>query len=169
MTTDRILAIFSEIICIPRESGNEQHIIAYLQEFARKNNLDCKTDPTGNVLITKEATPGRESSPTIILQSHSDMVCEKNSGVEHDFAKDPIKAVIEDGWMIAKDTTLGADCGIGVAATLALLEDNTLEHGKIEALFTVSEETGMDGAFGLTSDFMSGSILINLDSEDEGV
>ena len=168
MTTDRILAIFSEIICIPRESGNEQHIIAYLQEFARKNNLDCKTDPTGNVLITKEATPGRESSPTIILQSHSDMVCEKNSGVEHDFAKDPIKAVIEDGWMIAKDTTLGADCGIGVAATLALLEDNTLEHGKIEALFTVSEETGMDGAFGLTSDFMSGSILINLDSEDEG-
>jgi dipeptidase D len=168
MTTERILAIFSEIICIPRESGNEQHIIAYLQEFASKNGLDCKTDPTGNVLITKEATPGRESSPTIILQSHSDMVCEKNSGVEHDFAKDPIKAVIEDGWMIAKDTTLGADCGIGVAASLALLEDNTIEHGKIEALFTVSEETGMDGAFGLTPDFMSGSILINLDSEDEG-
>lgn len=168
MTTDRILAIFSEIICIPRESGNEQHIIAYLQDFANKNGLPCKTDKVGNVLITKEATPGRESSPTIILQSHSDMVCEKNNGVEHDFAKDPIKAVIEDGWMIAKETTLGADCGIGIAASLALLEDNTLEHGKIEALFTVSEETGMDGAFALTPDFMSGSILINLDSEDEG-
>ena len=168
MTTDRILAIFSEIICIPRESGNEGHIIAYLQDFAKKHQLDCKTDKVGNVLITKEATTGRESSPTIILQSHSDMVCEKNNGVEHDFAKDPIKAVIEDGWMIAKETTLGADCGIGIAASLALLEDNTLEHGKIEALFTVSEETGMDGAFALTPDFMSGSILINLDSEDEG-
>lgn len=168
MTTERILAIFSEITRIPRESGNEQHIIAYLQDFAAKHSLECKTDPTGNVLITKAATPGRESSPTIIIQNHSDMVCEKNSGVEHDFAKDPIKAVIEDGWMIAKETTLGADCGIGMAAALALLEDETLEHGKVEALFTVSEETGMDGAFALTPDFMSGSILINLDSEDEG-
>lgn len=168
MTTDRILAFFSEIICIPRESGHEEHIIKYLQDFAAKNNLECKTDKVGNVLIVKEATSNMKNAPTIILQSHSDMVCEKNSGVVHDFAKDPIKTVVEDGWLIAKETTLGADCGIGIAATLALLEDNTTNHGKIEALFTISEETGMDGAFALTGDFMSGSILINLDSEDEG-
>lgn len=168
MTKERILAIFSEIICIPRESGHEEHIIAYLQDFAKKNNLPCKTDKTGNVLITCNATKGMENAPTIILQSHSDMVCEKNSGVVHDFAKDPINAVIEDGWMIAKDTTLGADCGIGIAASLALMEDKETPHGKIESLFTISEETGMDGAFALSKDFMTGSILINLDSEDEG-
>lgn len=168
MTTERILAIFSEITRIPRESGNEKHIIKYLQDFAEKNGLDCKTDKAGNVLITKEASKGRESSPTIILQSHTDMVCEKNSGIVHDFAKDPINSVIEDGWMIAKDTTLGADCGIGIAASLAVMEDKKLAHGKIESLFTVSEETGMDGAFALSKHFMTGSILINLDSEDEG-
>lgn len=168
MTKERILAIFSEIIRIPRESGHEELIIAYLQEFAKKNNLPCKTDKTGNVLITCPATKGRENSPTIILQSHSDMVCEKNSGVVHDFAKDPINAVIENGWMIAKETTLGADCGIGIAASLAMMEDKETPHGKIESLFTISEETGMDGAFALSKDFMTGSILINLDSEDEG-
>lgn len=168
MTKDRILAIFSEIIRIPRESGHEEHIIAYLQDFAKKNQLKCKTDKVGNVLIIGEATKGMEKAPTVILQSHSDMVCEKNSGVVHDFAKDPINAVIEDGWMIAKDTTLGADCGIGIAASLALLEDKTTPHGRLEALFTISEETGMDGAFALTNDFLTGSILINLDSEDEG-
>ena len=153
---------------IPRESGHEEHIIAYLQKFAADRGMDCKTDEAGNVLITIPATPGRENSPTIILQSHSDMVCEKNSGVEHDFSKDPIKAVVEDGWLIAKDTTLGADCGIGVAAELAVLEDKELPHGKIECLFTTSEETGLDGAFALKSDFLTGSILLNLDSEDEG-
>jgi dipeptidase D len=168
MTTERILAIFSEITRIPRESGHEEHIIKYLQNFAKTNSLSCKTDKVGNVLITKSATKGRESSPTIILQSHTDMVCEKNSGIAHDFSKDPINYTIENGWMIAKDTTLGADCGIGIAASLALLEDKTIEHGKIESLFTISEETGMDGAFALSKDFMSGSILINLDSEDEG-
>ncbi len=168
MTTERILHYFSEILTIPRESGHEEHIIAYLLAFAEKHGLEHKRDEVGNVLITKKATPGRENSPTIILQSHSDMVCEKNSGVIHDFSKDPIKAVIEDGWLIAKETTLGADCGIGIAAQLAVLEATTIPHGKIEALFTVSEETGMDGAFALTDDFMTGSILINLDSEDEG-
>ena len=106
MTTDRILAIFSEIICIPRESGNEQHIIAYLQDFAKKNNLPCKTDKIGNVLITKNATPGRESSPTIILQSHSDMVCEKNSDVQLDFENDPIETYIDGEWVRARGTTL---------------------------------------------------------------
>lgn len=168
MTTKRILEIFDEITRIPRESGHEEHIIAYLQKFASDHNLECHTDKTGNVLIRKNASKGRESSPIVILQSHSDMVCEKNSGVEHDFAKDPIKTVIENGWLIAKDTTLGADCGIGIAAQLAVLEDNNLEHGPIECLFTTSEETGMDGAFGISNDFLKGSILVNLDSEDEG-
>lgn len=168
MTSEQVLSYFREILTIPRESGHEEHIIAYLQNFAREHSLECKTDEAGNVLIVKEATKGRENAPTLILQSHSDMVCEKNEGVEHDFSKDPIKAVVEDGWLIAKETTLGADCGIGIAAQLALLADNTLEHGKIEALFTTSEETGLDGAFALKGDFLSGSILLNLDSEDEG-
>lgn len=168
MTSEQVLSHFREIMKIPRESGHEEHIIAFLQKFAADRKLDCKTDEAGNVLITIPATPGREDSPTIILQSHSDMVCEKNSGVEHDFAKDPIKAVVENGWLIAKDTTLGADCGIGIAAQLAVLEDRNLPHGKIECLFTTSEETGLDGAFALKGDFLTGSILLNLDSEDEG-
>ena len=168
MTSEQVLSHFREILTIPRESGHEEHIIAWLQKFAADRQLDCKTDEAGNVLITIPATPGRENSPTIILQSHSDMVCEKNSGVEHDFSKDPIKAVVENGWLIAKDTTLGADCGIGIAAQLAVLEDKELPHGKIECLFTTSEETGLDGAFALKGDFLTGSILLNLDSEDEG-
>ena len=168
MTTENILSIFMEITKIPRESGNEQHIIAYLQNFAKVNNLACKTDETGNVLITREASKGKENIPTIVLQSHSDMVCEKNAGVEHDFTKDPIVTCQENGWLIAKDTTLGADCGIGMAAQLAVLIDNTISTGKIEALFTVSEETGLDGAKALKPQFISGNYLINLDSEDEG-
>lgn len=168
MTTEDILSIFKEITKIPRESGNEKHIIAYLQDFAKKHNLQCKTDRAGNVLITKEASKGKEGVPTVILQSHSDMVCEKNAGVEHDFKKDPIKYVEEDGWLIAKDTTLGADCGIGMAAQLALLTDPEMKTGRLEALFTVSEETGMDGAFALEKGFFDGKYLINLDSEDEG-
>ena len=168
MTTDRILEIFKEILTIPRESGHEEHIIAYLQNWAKEHNLECKTDEAGNVLITKPASKVRENSPTVILQSHSDMVCEKNAGVQHDFAKDPIIAVEENGWLIAKETTLGADCGIGIAAQLAVLEDENLEHGKIEALFTTEEETGLTGAMSLKPGFITGNTLINLDSEDEG-
>ena len=167
MNSEHVLSIFKEITRIPRESGHEELIIAYLQDFAAKRGLPCKTDDAGNVLITKEAAPGYENVPAIVLQSHSDMVCEKNSGVEHDFAKDPIKFVIEDGWMIAPDTTLGADCGIGVAAQLALLESD-LPCGKIECLFTTSEETGLDGAMALQPGFFTGKVLLNLDSEDEG-
>ena len=115
MKTQQILDTFKEILTIPRESGHEEHIIAYLQDFAAKNSLECHTDEAGNVLIVREAAPGKEHLPAVVLQSHSDMVCEKNAGVEHDFTKDPIKAVEEDGWLIAKDTTLGADCGIGIA------------------------------------------------------
>ena len=143
MNSEQVLSFFKEITKIPRESGHEEHIIAYLQDFAAKRNLECKTDEAGNVLIVKEAAPGYENVPAIVLQSHSDMVCEKNEGVEHDFAKDPIRFVIENGWMIAPDTTLGADCGIGIAAQLALL-DSDMPCGKLECLFTTSEETGLD-------------------------
>lgn len=167
MNSEKVLSFFKEITEIPRESGHEEHIIAYLQEFASKRNLECKTDAAGNVLIVKEAAAGYEGVPVIVLQSHSDMVCEKNEGVEHDFAKDPIKYIIKDGWMIAPDTTLGADCGIGIAAQLALL-DSDMPCGKIECLFTVAEETGLDGAMALEPDFFTGKVLLNLDSEDEG-
>ena len=167
MNSENVLSFFKEITKIPRESGHEEHIIAYLQDFAAKRSLECKTDEAGNVLIVKSAAPGYESVPAIVLQSHSDMVCEKNEGVEHDFAKDPIKYEIEDGWMIAPDTTLGADCGIGIAAQLALL-DSDVPCGKIECLFTTSEETGLDGAMALQPGFFDGKILLNLDSEDEG-
>ena len=167
MNSETVLSFFKEITRIPRESGHEEHIIAYLQEFAKARNLECRTDEAGNVLIVKEAAKGFEDAPAIVLQSHSDMVCEKNEGVEHDFAKDPIRYVIENGWMIAPDTTLGADCGIGIAAQLALL-DSDLPCGKLECLFTVAEETGLDGAMALKPDFFSGKVLLNLDSEDEG-
>ena len=168
MRTSERLNIFKEILTIPRESGHEEHIIKYLQDFAKSHKLECKTDEVGNVLIVREAAAGFENRPTVVLQSHSDMVCEKNSGVNHDFTKDPIIAVEEDGWLIAKDTTLGADCGIGIAAQLALLADKEVKTGKIEALFTVAEETGLDVAMALKPDFITGKYLIHLDSEDEG-
>ena len=167
MNSEKVLSYFKEITKIPRESGHEEHIIAYLQQFAAENNLECKTDEAGNVLIVKEAAPGFENVPVIVLQSHTDMVCEKNEGVEHDFAKDPIKYIIKDGWMIAPDTTLGADCGIGVAAQMAMLMTD-IPCGKIECLFTTAEETGLDGAMALQPGFFTGKVLLNLDSEDEG-
>ena len=168
MDSKQVLSIFDEITKIPRESGHEEQITAYLLEFARKAGLKAKSDDAGNVVIIKEAAPGMEGRPTIVLQSHSDMVCEKNEGVDHDFSKDPIKYEIEDGWLIAKDTTLGADCGIGMAAQLAVITSDDLKLGRIEALFTVSEETGLFGAKALKPGFITGKILINLDSEDEG-
>lgn len=167
MNAENVLSFFKEITRVPRESGHEEQIIAYLQKFAADRNLECKTDKVGNVLIIKQAAPGKEDVPAIVLQSHSDMVCEKNEGVEHDFTRDSIKYIIKDGWMIAPDTTLGADCGIGMAAELALL-DSDLPLGKLECLFTVSEETGLDGAMALESGFFEGKVLLNLDSEDEG-
>ena len=165
--SDRVLEIFQEITTIPRESGNEEKMTRFLEKFAADHGLTSKTDSTGNVLITREASPGKENVPTLVLQGHQDMVCEKVSTSKHDFLTDPIEYVIEDGWMIAKETTLGADDGIGVAACLALLESD-LPMGKLECLFTISEETGMDGAMALESGFFTGKTLINLDSEDEG-
>ena len=159
---------FAEVCKVPRPSKKEEKIIAYLLSFAKQHQLEVKTDKAGNVLIKKPATPGKENLKTVILQSHIDMVCEKNSDVEHDFMNDPIETYIDGDWLKAKGTTLGADNGIGIATQLAVLASDDIEHGPIECLFTVDEETGLTGAFALEEGFMDGDILINLDSEDEG-
>ena len=167
MNAETVLDIFKQITAIPRESGHEEPMTAFLQNFAASHGLACRTDKTGNVVIVKEAAPGKEQVPTLVLQAHQDMVCEKDADYPFDFLKDPIPYTVEDGWMVAKHTTLGADDGIGVAACLALLGSD-LPMGKLECLFTISEETGMDGAFALEPGFFEGKTLINLDSEDEG-
>ena len=159
---------FAEICKVPRPSKKEEKIIAYLQAFGKKHNLETLTDEVGNVLIKKAATPGMENRKTIVLQSHVDMVCEKNNDVQHDFLNDPIETEIDGEWLKAKGTTLGADNGIGVATELAILADDTIAHGPLECLFTIDEETGLTGAFALKEGFMNGDILLNLDSEDEG-
>lgn len=159
---------FEKICKIPRPSKKEGKIISYLIRFAKKHNLEWKKDNAGNVLISKSATAGYENRKTVVLQSHMDMVCEKNSDTIHDFEKDPITPFTDGEWIKAKGTTLGADDGIGMAAQLAILSSQDLRHGKIECLFTVDEETGLSGAFALKPDFFEGRILINLDSEDEG-
>ena len=159
---------FNEICQVPRPSKKEEKIIAYLENFAQAQGLEWKKDEAGNILIKKPATAGLENLKTVILQSHIDMVCEKNSDSTHDFLNDPIETYIDGEWLKAKGTTLGADNGIGMAAQLAVLAANDIQHGPLECLFTVDEETGLTGAFALKEGFMDGDILINLDSEDEG-
>ncbi len=159
---------FHEVTQVPRPSKKEGKIIAYLEAFAQKYNLPIKKDAAGNILISKPATPGYENRPTVILQSHMDMVCEKNNDTVHDFENDPIETIVDGEWLKANGTTLGADNGIGMAAELALLASDDIEHGPIECLFTVDEETGLTGAQALEKGFMTGEILLNLDSEDEG-
>ena len=159
---------FDEICQVPRPSKKEEKIIAYLLETGKKLGLDTKRDKIGNVLISKPATKGKENVTPVVFQSHIDMVCEKNNDTAFNFETDAIQAYIDGQWIRAKGTTLGADDGIGMAIALALLEDNTLEHGYIECLFTVDEETGLSGAFALEKDFLKGKMLLNLDSEDEG-
>ena len=166
--TPQIWEYFKEICLIPRPSKKEEKICAYLRQFAEKHRLSFRQDEAGNIVIRKPATPGKEHLPSVILQSHVDMVCEKNSNVCHDFETDPIDAYIDGDWMKARGTTLGADDGIGVAAMLAILADTDIAHGPLEALFTVDEETGLTGAKALQAGFLTGKILINLDSEDEG-
>jgi dipeptidase D len=159
---------FEDICQVPRPSKKEEKIIRFLHDFAAKNGLKVRQDETGNVLISKPATPGRENDPVVILQSHVDMVCEKNSETQHNFDTDSIKPFVDDGWVRAEGTTLGSDDGIGMAAQMAVLTSTDLSHGPVECLFTVDEETGLSGAFGLQSGFLSGTVLLNLDSEDEG-
>jgi dipeptidase D len=160
---------FEEICKIPRLSKNEGKIRQYLLDFAGKNNLESREDEVGNILIIRPASRGMENRKTIVLQSHIDMVGEKNADYPHDWTTDPIIPVIKDGWVSATGTTLGADDGIGIAAQMAILTNDNLVAGRIECLFTVDEESGMTGAINLKSDFFSGKILINLDSEDEGI
>ncbi len=159
---------FSEICKIPRPSKKEQKMIEYLTNFGKKHKLDTKTDATGNVLIKKPATPGMETHKPVILQSHIDMVCEKNNSSNHDFLNDAIIPVVDGDWVKAKDTTLGADDGIGVATQLAILASKNIVHPAIDCLFTVDEETGLTGAFAIKPEFLPANTLINLDSEDEG-
>lgn len=168
MNSQRVLEIFREITRIPRESGHEEPMTAWLMDWAKAHSLEARKDATGNVCIFKPASAGKENVPVLALQAHQDMVCEKNAGIEHNFLTDPIKYEIEDGWLIAKDTTLGADDGIGIAACLAVLEDRNLKTGPIECVFTISEETSMVGAENMAPDFFKAKTVINLDSEDEG-
>jgi dipeptidase D len=160
---------FEEICHIPRLSKNEGKIRQYLLDFAEKNNLESKEDEIGNILIIRPPSPGMENRKTVVLQSHMDMVGAKNADYPHDWDTDPINPVIEDGWVTANVTTLGADDGMGIASQLAILTDKNLKVGGIECLFTVDEESGMTGAINLNPDFFIGRILLNLDSEDEGI
>ncbi len=159
---------FDEIRKIPHESRHEGPLGDYLISVADKFNCKSRRDSVGNIIIEIPATKRYENAPIVVLQGHQDMVCEKNSDVDHDFSKDPIKVKIEGDWVTAEGTTLGADNGIGVAAGLALLEDDSVIHGPLELLFTVDEETGLNGANNLTPDFVKGRILLNLDSEESG-
>ena len=159
---------FAQINKIPRPSKHEEKMIEYLKDFGKSHNLETVVDETGNVLIKKPATKGYEDRPTVVLQSHMDMVCDKLVDVDFDFYNDPIQTYVDGDWLRAKGTTLGADDGIGDAIELAILASDDIEHGPIECVFTRDEETELSGAIGMKSDFMSGKYLINLDSEDEG-
>lgn len=157
---------FEEICNHPRPSKKEEKIAEYVVSIGKKLGLSTEKDKFGNILIRKPATPGMENRKTVTLQSHIDMVCEKNRDVEHDFDNDPIQPYIDGDWVKAKGTTLGADNGIGVAAALSILESTDIEHGPIEALFTLDEETGLTGASNLKKNWLKGDILINMDSEE---
>lgn len=169
LSPPEVWRFFHEITLIPRPSKSEERVSDYLMDFAEKRGLECIKDLAGNVLIRKNCTPGYESLPYVCLQSHMDMVCEKNKDTIHDFEKDPIITYIDGDWVKAKGTTLGADDGIGMAAQLAILDSEMINHGPIECLFTVDEETGLTGAFALSRDLLKSRILINLDSEDDGL
>lgn len=160
---------FDEIRKIPRGSGNEEEIGKWVLSVAKELGLKAEKDTVGNIVITKPATPGYENAPTVILQGHLDMVCEKDSSKDFDFSKDEIRLLLDGDWLRADGTTLGSDNGVGVAASLAILEDTSLVHGPIEALFTVDEERGLNGARSISPDALRGRIMLNLDSEELGV
>lgn len=159
---------FYALTQIPRPSGHEEASAQYVMDFAKEHGLEAFRDEVGNVIVRKPATPGMENRKGVVLQGHLDMVPQKNSDKAHDFEKDPIEAYIDGEWVTANGTTLGADNGMGLAASLAVLESKDIAHGPIEVLMTIDEETGMTGAFGLKGGVLKGDILLNLDSEDEG-
>ena len=168
LSPQSVWGYFYELTQIPRPTGQMEAVIRFMVDFGKSLNFDTQQDEVGNVIIRKPATPGFEDRDIVVLQSHLDMVPQKNNNVTHDFLKDPIDAYIDGDWVKARGTTLGADNGIGVAMTMAVLADNTIKHGPVEALFTIDEEVGMDGANGLKQGFVNGRILLNCDSEDEG-
>jgi len=162
-----VWSFFYDITQIPRPSKKEKRIVDYIVKFGKDHKLETVVDKAGNVVIRKPATKGMEKRKGVIFQTHLDMVPQKNNDKKHDFEKDPIEALIDGEWVRANGTTLGSDNGIGVAATLAVLASKEIPHGPVEALFTIDEETGMTGAFGLKKGLLKGEILMNLDSEDE--
>jgi dipeptidase D len=159
---------FATLCDTPRASKHEAAVRAKVEAWARAQGLDVTVDGAGNLILRKPASPGREGSPTVVLQGHLDMVCQANTGHAHDFSRDPIRPVVREGWVIAEHTTLGADNGMGVSMILAALEDPTLAHGPLEALLTLDEETGMTGAHGLAPGAITGRLMLNLDTEDWG-
>ncbi len=168
LTPPLVWKYFASISAIPRGSKNEAAIAKYVMQTAKRLGLSAKQDAAGSVVVRKPASPGREHAPSVCLQGHLDMVCEKTPGSKHDFLKDPLRLKRVDDFLMADDTTLGADNGIAVAANLALMEDTSLVHGPLEFLFTVDEETGLTGASHLEPGFVTSTILLNLDSEEEG-
>ncbi len=159
---------FYELTQVPRPSGHLEKVQEFLLQFGKSVGVEAIKDEAGNIIYRKPATPGMEDCKGVILQAHMDMVPQKSTESDHDFVKDPIQTYIDGEWVKAKGTTLGSDDGMGVAAIMAVMEDKTLKHGPLEALITADEETGMYGAFGLKAGELSGEILLNLDSEDEG-
>lgn len=159
---------FAQICSIPHPSYHEDQLAEHIMQWARQKKWHTERDKAGNVLIRKPASPGFEQRKGVVLQAHLDMVPQKNNETQHDFVKDPIRPYVDGEWVKAKGTTLGADNGIGLASVLAVLEDDSLQHGPLEGLLTMTEETGMDGAFGLQPGWLHGELLINTDFEDEG-
>lgn len=168
LENNKVLAFFKELSNIPRESGNEKAVSDYLVQFGKDRHLETIQDEENNVIIKMPASPGCEDKPSLILQGHIDMVCEKLHDSNHDFAKDPIANIVDGEWLHADGTTLGADNGMGVAMAMAVLDDPAIEHGPITALFTTSEETGMNGAAGLKKGLVEGQYMLNIDTEVEG-
>ncbi|NLC71973.1 MAG: aminoacyl-histidine dipeptidase, partial [Desulfuromonadaceae bacterium] len=164
-----ILDIFATISTVPRCSGNEAKMASWLRRWAREQGFESFVDRAGNVVIRVPASPGREQAPTLILQNHMDMVCEKDPASCHDFSRDPLQLIVEGDWLRADGTSLGADDGLGMAIALALAADENLLHPELELLFTVEEETGLAGAQKLESSLLRGRRLVNIDSEKEGV
>ncbi len=160
--------IFANICAIPHPSYHEEQLAQYIMGWAKEKGLHAERDQVGNILIRKPATPGMENRKPVALQAHLDMVPQKNNDTVHDFTKDPIQPWVDGEWVKARGTTLGADNGIGMASALAVLADKSVEHGPLEVLLTMTEEAGMEGAFGLQPDWLQADILINTDSEEEG-
>jgi len=164
-----LFSFFKDISDIPRESGNEEGVRQYLLNFAKNNNFEAKVDTIGNVIIYVPATEGYENRSPVALQGHMDMVCVKTLESNHDFLKDPIELLIEEDFLTAKETTLGGDNGIAIAMALDVFTDKSCKHGPLEGIFTVSEETGLTGAFNIEKEYVNSRKLINLDSEEEGI